>query len=211
LILTSGRALSTQANAEVQSILRATGEIGQDEQRITVLDRIAMSREEARTMAPYREGLVVEIRANMPRQGLERGTIGTIVGVTKNSVEIRSGARTLTLRPDRLAPNLKEDAVTVFAPKSISLHQNDRIRFTAPNHKHGLRNAQMATVEKLTDTAVTLKLLTTAGSSLAWMIQHCGASIWPTRSTAMRPKALPRGMALSSWIAASRCCPPRAR
>lgn len=158
LILTSGRALSTQANVEVQSILRATGEIGQDEQRITVLDRIAMTREEARTMAPYREGLIVEVRANMPRQGLERGTIGTIVGVTKNSVEIRSGERTLTLRPDRLAPNLKEDAVTVFAPKSISLHQNDRIRFTAPNHKHGLRNAQMATVEKLTDTAVTLKL-----------------------------------------------------
>lgn len=158
LILTSGRALSTQANAEVQSILRATGEIGRDGQRITVLDRIAMSREEARTTAPYREGLIVEIRTNMPKQDLERGTIGTIVGVGKNSVEIRSGDRTLTLRPDRFAPNLKEDAVTVFAPKSISLHQNDRIRFTAPNHEHGLRNAQMATVEKLTDTVVTLKL-----------------------------------------------------
>jgi hypothetical protein len=157
LILTSGRALSTQANAEVQSILRATGEIGQDGQRITVLDRIAMSREEVRTMAPYREGLIVEIRANMPRQGLEREPSAPSLASRKTMSKSAAGAHTDTA-PRPACSKFEGGCRLRFRPKSISLHQNDRIRFTAPNHKHGLRNAQMATVEKLTETAVTLKL-----------------------------------------------------
>lgn len=158
LILTSGRALRTEANREAQSVLKAIGEIGQDSLRITVLDRINISREEARTPAPYREGRIVEIRADMPKQGLKRGMTGTVVGGHHGRVEIRSGDHTLTLRPERLARNLKDDAIALYAPLALDLHQNDKIRFTANNHTHGVLNAQTATVEKISDGSVTLKL-----------------------------------------------------
>jgi ATP-dependent exoDNAse (exonuclease V) alpha subunit len=158
LILTSGRALRAEANREAQALLKSLGEIGQHGQRLTVLDRVNLSREEARTMAPYREGLVVQIRTDMPRQGLTRGMIGTITSVTPTTVELRRGNSTWTLRPDRLARNLKEDAIGLFERRDIELHERDRIRFTANNPKHGVLNAQAATVEAISAEKVVLKL-----------------------------------------------------
>jgi hypothetical protein len=158
LILTSGRALRAEANREAQALLKSLGEIGQHGQRLTVLDRVNLSREEARTMAPYREGLVVQIRTDMPRQGLTRGMIGTITSVTTTQVELRRGNSTWTLRPDRLARNLKEDAIGLFERRDIELHERDRIRFTANNPKHGVLNAQTATVEAISAERVVLKL-----------------------------------------------------
>lgn len=158
LILTSGRALRAEANREAQALLKSLGEIGQHGQRLTVLDRVNLSREEARTIAPYREGLVVQIRTDMPRQGLTRGMIGTITSVTPTQVELRRGNSTWTLRPDRLARNLKEDAIGLFERRDIELHERDRIRFTANNPKHGVLNAQTATVEAISADRIVLKL-----------------------------------------------------
>jgi len=158
LILTSGRALRAEANREAQALLKSLGEIGQHGQRLAVLDRVNLSREEARTMAPYREGLVVQIRTDMPRQGLTRGMIGTITSVSPTQVELRRGNSTWTLRPDRLARNLKEDAIGLFERRDIELHERDRIRFTANNPKHGVLNAQTATVEAISAERVVLKL-----------------------------------------------------
>ena len=158
LILTSGRALRAEANREAQALLKSLGEVGQHGQRLTVLDRVNLSREEARTMTPYREGLVVQIRTDMPRQGLTRGMIGTITSVTPTQVELRRGNSSWTLRPDRLARNLKEDALGLFERREIALHERDRIRFTANNPKHGVLNAQTATVEAISAERVVLKL-----------------------------------------------------
>ena len=158
LLLTSGRSLRAEANREAQSVLKFMGEIGGRGRRVEILDRVNVSREEARTMSPYREGRFVEIRTDMPGQKLARGMSGTITRAEGDEVTIDTGKREVTLRPGKLARNLKQDAVAVYDKRDILLHKRDRIRFTANDHQHGVLNAQTATVAAIKGNDIALNL-----------------------------------------------------
>lgn len=62
-----------------------------------------------------------------------------------------------TLDPSRLPANLKHDAVTIFERKSIALHEQDRIRWTAKDGQRGLLNGDIAHVERIDGDKVTIK------------------------------------------------------
>jgi hypothetical protein len=64
----------------------------------------------------------------------------------------------VTFTPNRLAHNLKEDAVGVYDERTITLHQGDRVRFSANNHKLGVLNAQAGQVEALDQQSITIAL-----------------------------------------------------
>lgn len=114
LLLASGRATRTAANAAVQALLRQAGEIGNQGVRIEVLDRVNIGREGARQMRGYRDGHVVEFRTDLPSQGFSRGDRGTVVGADGDRVELRiTSGETKVLRPGKLAANMKQDAVSI--------------------------------------------------------------------------------------------------
>ena len=150
LLLTAGRAMRGEANQAVQDELKAAGEIAKVGSRIEVLDRVNATREGARLMKGYQPGRVVEIRTNLPSQGLVDGDRGTVKGIEGNRVrlEMRGGGEKL-FQPDRLAKNLKHDAVSIYQRKQIELHVGDRIRWTDNDHDRKLSNADMGCVEEV--------------------------------------------------------------
>jgi hypothetical protein len=148
LLLTAGRAMRSEANQAVQAELKASGEIAVTGSRIEVLDRINATREGARLMKGYQHGRVVEIRTDLPSQGLMRGDRGIVKGIEGDRVrlEMRGGGEKL-FQPGRLAKNLRHDAVSIYQMKHIELHAGDRIRWTDNDHDRGLSNADMGRVE----------------------------------------------------------------
>ncbi len=150
LLLTAGRAMRSEANQAVQAELKASGEIAATGTPFTVLDRVNATREGARLMRAYRPGHVVEVRTNLPSQGLVRGDRGVVTGVEDDLVRLSmaDGAAKL-FRPGRLAKNLDRDAVSIFALKQVELHVGDRIRWSDNDRTRGLDNGAMARVEEV--------------------------------------------------------------
>lgn len=150
LLLTAGRAMRSEANQAVQTELKARGEIAATGTPFTVLDRVNTTREGARLMRAYRPGHVVEVRTNLPSQGLVRGDRGVVSGVEGDRVRLvlADGAEKL-FRPGRLAKNLDRDAVSIFALKQVELHVGDRIRWSDNDRTRGFDNGAMARVEEL--------------------------------------------------------------
>ena len=158
LLIAAGRKLTAEMNAEAQTIRQFNREFTGRVRIHTIYDRLNMSREEARTMLPYREGRIVEIRADLTRQGLAKGTVAKIVGVDRDKVHLEAEGRKLTLVPSKLARNLREDAISVYDEREIRLHAGDKIRFTANDHQAGVLNSQQAVVEKLKGNDITVRL-----------------------------------------------------
>jgi ketosteroid isomerase-like protein len=150
LLLTAGRAMRSEANQAVQAELKARGEIAATGTPLTVLDRVNATREGARLMRAYRLGHVVEVRTNLPSQGLARGDRGIVIGVEGDRVRLGMADGTDKLfRPGRLPRNLDRDAVSVFALKQVELHAGDRIRWSDNDRTRGLDNGAMARVEEV--------------------------------------------------------------
>jgi ATP-dependent exoDNAse (exonuclease V) alpha subunit len=147
LMLASGRAMRSAGNTAAQAELKARGEIGQHGISLTVLDRVTITREGARQIKGYQEGRIVEFRTNLPAQGFERGERGTVSDVKNGKVELAMADGELrSFDPSRLARNLAQDAVTIFEPKQIALHEGDQIRWTEKDAARGIDNGDIAHV-----------------------------------------------------------------
>ena len=150
LLLASGRAMRAAANAAAQIELKNAGEIEGTGVRLDVLDRLTITKEGARHLRAYEEGRVVEFRTDLSVQGFARGEQGVVVGAEGKDVALRiPSGEVRVFRPDRLPRNLKQDAVSVFAVKQVTLHKGDRIRWTENDRDRGLLNADMARVEEV--------------------------------------------------------------
>ncbi|NTS66675.1 relaxase domain-containing protein [Sphingomonas sp. HHU CXW] len=150
LLLTAGLAVRTETNLAVQAELKAAGQIASVGTSFKVLDRVNATKEGARQMRAYQPGHVVEFRTDLPSQGLARGDRGVVTGSEGDRVRLSmaSGAEKL-FRPDRLAKNLKHDAVSIYAYKQVELHAGDRIRWTDNDRARALDNGGMARVEEV--------------------------------------------------------------
>jgi conjugative relaxase-like TrwC/TraI family protein len=148
LLLTAGRAMRSEANSAVQAELKAAGAITGVGTPFTVLDRVNATREGARQMRAYRPGHVVEIRTDLPSQGMARGDRGVVTAVERDRVRLAmNGGGERLFRPDRLPRNLDRQAVSIYALKQVELHAGDRIRWTDNDRERGLDNGGMARVE----------------------------------------------------------------
>lgn len=160
LLLASGRAMRSEANAAAQVELHKRNELGEQSVSLTVLDRVTTTREGARQEQAYRPGHIVEVRTDLPSQGMARGDRGTVVSVERGQVVLRmTDGQHRPLLPGRLPRNINEHAISVFAQKEIRLHEGDRIRWTDNDHSRELLNAQLARVEKVSEDRITVSSL----------------------------------------------------
>jgi len=158
LLLASGRAMRTAANVAVQQERRDRGEISGTGVGLTVLDRVTVTREGARQMKGYCEGRVIEFRTNLPSQGFERGDRGTVQGIDKGRVVVSmADGSKRQFEPGRLPRNLAQDAVTIYEPKELSLFAGDRIRWTDNDRERGMLNGDLATVERIDRSGITIR------------------------------------------------------
>ncbi len=160
LLLASGRAMRTAANAAAQAERITLGEIGGPATPLRVLDRITITREGARQDHAYRPGHVVEFLTALPSQGMARGDRGTVISMEPGRVVLgmSDGSRRAFV-PGRLPRNLCDDAVSVYALKDIALHAGDRIRWTAGDPDRALLNAQLARVDHVGAQMITVTSL----------------------------------------------------
>jgi conjugative relaxase-like TrwC/TraI family protein len=158
ILLAAGRAMRSAGNAAAQEALIERGEVGARGVTLEVLDRVTITREGARQLKGYQDGRVVAIETNLRAQGFARGARGTVIGFKDGKVELAMpDGEIRRFDPDRLPRNLKHDAVTIFEPKQISLHEGDRIRWTAKDDQRGLLNGDIAYVAKIDGDTITVK------------------------------------------------------
>ncbi len=150
LLLTSSRAMRSSANEAAQAQLKARGEIGLQGVNAVVLDRVPMKREEARRFSSYADGQIVEFSSNLKILGFAKGERGEVLDVRGGKVELQMKDGELRMfDPSRLPKNLSHDAVTLFEEKQITLHEGDKIRWTASDNARDFRNGDIGHVRDL--------------------------------------------------------------
>ena len=158
LLLTSSRAMRSAANEAAQMGLRDLGEIGAKGIKFTVLDRVNIGLEGARQLRGYQEGRIVEFSSNLKSQGFAKGERGKVVDVESGKVELRMpGGELRKFDPSRLPRNLTRDAVVIFEQKQITLHEGDRIRWTASDNTRDFRNGDISHIKEVSPSGFTVE------------------------------------------------------
>lgn len=157
-IYASGRRLRGEANAAVQAGLLKQWELGPGRLDLEVLDRVSMTDEELRYAHSYVPGMIVEISRTQRSQNLPRARADVSrVDLKTGTVHLRlSHGREVSFRPDRLRPNGRSP-LQLYERKALTIHEGDRIRWTANDHTRGLFNADQARINAIGDKTVSVE------------------------------------------------------
>ena len=158
-IYASGRNLRGQVNDAVQTGLKANGELGPGSLGLTVLSRVNLTREEMRYARSYAAGMVLEVDRRQRAQGLQKGrydVIETDPARERVMLQNERGKR-FEFRPGQMRPQGEQDPLRLFEVRPLEIHDGDRIRWTATDHKRGLLNADQARIVAVDPKGVTVK------------------------------------------------------
>lgn len=158
-IYASGRNLRGQVNDAVQSGLKANGELGPGSLRLNVLSRINLTREEMRYARSYAAGMVLEVDRRQRGQGLQKGRYEVVeTDPTRERVMLQNErGKHFEFRPGQMRPQGEQDPLRLFEVRPLEIHDGDRIRWTATDHKRGLLNADQARIVAVDAKGVTVK------------------------------------------------------
>ena len=169
LLLASGRRTRDVINSRVQAALLADGKIGGNSIRLGIMDNANLTREQERYVHSYEVGQTIEFVRDLKAQNIKRGQgVVTAVDAPRGRVEItRADGRRETLIPGRLAMNRIENSIQLGTARELTIHEGDRIRWTANDAARGLFNAGRATVKAITPEGVTVETATGMTLTLA--------------------------------------------
>lgn len=158
-IYASGRNLRGQVNEAVQIGLKANGELGPGSLGLTVLSRVNLTREEMRYSRSYAAGMVLEVDRRQRGQGLQKGRYDVIeTDPTRERVILQNErGKRFEFRPGQMRPQGEQDPLRLFEVRPLEIHDGDRIRWTATDHKRGLLNADQARIVAVDAKGVTVK------------------------------------------------------
>ncbi|WP_109807375.1 MobF family relaxase [Sphingosinithalassobacter portus] len=158
-IYASGRNLRGQVNEAVQIGLKANGELGPGSLGLTVLSRVNLTREEMRYARSYAAGMVLEVDRRQRGQGLQKGRYDVIeTDPTRERVMLQNErGKRFEFRPGQMRPQGEQDPLRLFEVRPLEIHDGDRIRWTATDHKRGLLNADQARIVAVDTKGVTVK------------------------------------------------------
>ena len=164
-IFASGRRLRDGVNLEVQKgIDRQMAALGKGSVTLNALDRINLTDEQLRYSHEYKPGHVVEFITGIQNQKLPRG-LHTVSGIDRRDRVLLRGddGRERKFKPASVQ-NKGDNRIALYERKDRTIHENDRIRWTANDHERGLLNADRATVAGVTKLGV--KVETSTGTRL---------------------------------------------
>ena len=162
ILLASGRKTRDGLNAGVQAALLAEGKIGGNSATLSVRDNANLTREEERFARNYEVGQTIEFARDLKAQKIKAGEgLITAVDRANGRVEITRPDGTIdTLVPGRLAINRTENSIQLGTARPLTIHEGDRVRWTANDPARGLFNAGRATVTAITPDGVTFETAT---------------------------------------------------
>lgn len=144
-LFASGRVARAALNDQVQSGLRTEGSLSGPKVELTVLERVNLTREEMRHAGNYREGQLLEVARGVDELRLKIGRY-EVLKVEDGKVTIQTPRGERTIRPDKINPNDKKDALGLSEKEKLTLQEGDRIRWTQNDKARGLDNASLARV-----------------------------------------------------------------
>ena len=162
ILLASGRKTRDGLNAGVQAALLAEGKIGGNNATLSVRDNANLTREEERFARNYEVGQTIEFARDLKAQKIKAGEgLITAVDRANGRVEITRPDGTIDkLVPGRLAINRTENSIQLGTARPLTIHEGDRVRWTANDPARGLFNAGRATVTAITPDGVTFETAT---------------------------------------------------
>jgi conjugative relaxase-like TrwC/TraI family protein len=157
-IYASGRASRTTLNKLVQEGLKSEGSIKGEGLDLTTLQQINATREEMRYTQTYKAGLVLDVVRNSPTVSLARGRYTVLGSDTKGRVVLRNeGGKEIRFDPQRISPDDKKDALNLSEKMDTTLHEGDKIRWTANDKERGLLNSDGAKVLSVSENGVKIE------------------------------------------------------
>lgn len=82
------------------------------------------------------------------QQGLQKGSYTVVVtDLTRERLTLQNErGRQFESRPGQLRPQGEQDPAKLYERRAIEIHDGDRIRWTATDHRRGLLNADQAQI-----------------------------------------------------------------
>ncbi len=159
LLLTSSRAMRSAANEAAQMGLRDLGEIGAKGMQISPYSTGSTLGWKAHaSCAATKKAALSSSAAIWKSQGFAKGERGKVVDVEGGKVELRMpGGELRKFDPSRLPRNLTRDAVVIFEQKQITLHEGDRIRWTASDNTRDFRNGDISHIKDVSQNGFTVE------------------------------------------------------
>src|SRR3546814_7427633 len=101
----------------------------------------------------YAAGMVLEVDRRQRGQGLQRGRYDVIeTDPTRERVMLQNErGKRFEFRPGQMRPQGEQDPLRLFEVRPLEIHDGDRIRWTATDHKRGLLNADQARIVAVED------------------------------------------------------------
>ncbi|EJL22826.1 MobF family relaxase [Novosphingobium sp. AP12] len=157
-IYASGRVSRTTLNRLVQEGLKAEGTIKGEGLSLKTLQQVNATREEMRYVQTYKAGQVLDVVRNSPTVSLARGRYEVLGSDTKGRVVVRNERGTeIRFDPQRVHPDDKKEALKLSEKMDTTLHEGDKIRWTANDKQRGLDNSDYARVLSISENGVKIE------------------------------------------------------
>ena len=157
LILTSGRQARRELNTGIQEGLKAEGSLGTVGKTLTVVEQVDRTREDMRHARNYEPGLTLSLWGDEKSLGLKRGDYKIARFIKGGKVQLERDGKKTIIDPKRLSPSRREDRLTMTATKELTLHEGDKIRWTANDKARHLHNSAIGRVVAVDAKGVTIE------------------------------------------------------
>lgn len=162
----SGRDTRSELNELIQDGLKAEGLIGAEGRTVTTLSAINATREEMRFAGTYKAGQVIDVVRNSAPGGLARGRYDVVGTDGRGRVKLLDErGRAVKFNPQKIDPADKRDAINLSEKEKVTLHEGDRLRWTANDKDRGLLNSEQARVVGIAGDVISV--MTAKGETLA--------------------------------------------
>ena len=160
-VFASGRETRATVNSEIQLGLVAEGTLKGESLAVTVYERVGKTREELRYAKTYERGLALHVTGRVAEIGLERGVYAVSQAYANGKVEVQAaGGRRIRFDPQSIDPTITRERLELSKLASLTIHEGDRIRWTANDKDRGLLNSALATVVAIDEKGVTVETAT---------------------------------------------------
>jgi conjugative relaxase-like TrwC/TraI family protein len=157
-IYASGRKSRTTLNELVQDGLKQEGTIKGEGLSLTTLQQVNITREELRYVQTYRAGQVLDVVRSAPDVGLGLGRYEVLGADAKNRIKVRDErGKEIRFDPQKIRPEDKRDALQLSEKMDTTLHEGDKIRWTANDKTRNLDNSDHARVLSVSEHGVKIE------------------------------------------------------
>ena len=146
----------TQINTQIKESLNLNKTGPQVSQSVYV--NIHLSNEEKKFAANYEGATHIRFNRNYKKLGIKSGDILKVTNINQDqaNITLTKGNKTIRFRPAIDATG--KSSIEVYRAEKLSLHKDDRIRFTRAVKPKGIKNNDFGVVKSVSDGQITITL-----------------------------------------------------